>query len=339
MIKINANLLSGLATFAAVASCHSFTQAAEKLHITTGAISQQIKQLEKNLKLPLIQRHSRGIRLTSAGYQLHQVVEQSLTDIGDVISQLQQVNRHAGEVHLKLTPSFAYKWLVPRLHDFYQQYPDIKIHTFAEGALVDHTDTNFDLAIDYGKTPYQANDKKINAELLLAEQLLPVMSPQYMANFDWHHAQEVVASNDIKQCNHNELWQSITLLHDAMPWQHADKDAEWQFWLQQMASTTTGRQTLSKHGHYFNRTDMAMAAAAAGLGVALARCALFNSGLTAADLAKEGLVSPFSPIDAQAGYYLIQHHPSPAIACFKAWLKQQALSSQQRKKKRENNYQ
>ena len=153
-----------------------------------------------------------------------------------------------------------------------------------------------------------------------------------MANFNWHLAQEVVASNDIKQCNNNELWQSITLLHDAMPWQQADKDAEWQFWLQQMAGTTTGRQTLSKHGHYFNRTDMAMAAAAAGLGVALARCALFNSGLTAADLAKEGLVSPFSPIDAQAGYYLIQHHHSPAIACFKAWLKQQALSSQQRKK-------
>ena len=332
MIKINDNLLSGLATFAAVASCHSFTQAAEKLHITTGAISQQIKQLEKNIKLTLFQRHSRGIRLTSAGYQLHQVVEQSLTDIGDVISQLQQVNRHAGEVHLKLTPSFAYKWLVPRLHDFYQQYPDIKIHTFAEGALVDHTDTNFDLAIDYGQSPYQSSDKKTNAELLLAEQLLPVMSPQYMANFDWHYAQKVVASNDIKQCNNNELWQSITLLHDAMPWQHADKDAEWQFWLQQMAGTTTGRQTLSKRGHYFNRTDMAMAAAAAGLGVALARCALFNSGLTAADLAKEGLASPFSPIDANAGYYLIQHHHSPAIECFKIWLKQQVLISQQSKK-------
>jgi len=322
MLKVNDNLLSGLVTFSATASCHSFTQAAEKLHITTGAISQQIKLLEQNLKLTLFERHSRGIRLTSAGQQLHQVVEQSLTEITDVISQLQQVNRFSGDVHLKLTPSFAYKWLVPRLQNFYQQYPDIKIHTFAEGALVDHTDTNYDLAIDYGQTPYQANDKKINAELLLAEQLLPVMSPQYMAKFDWQLAQKVGASSDIKQCNNNELWQSITLLHDAMPWQHADKDAEWQFWLQQMAYTATGKQALSKHGHYFNRTDMAMAAAAAGLGVALARCALFNHG-SAADLAKEGLVSPFSPIDAKAGYYLIQHHHSPAIECFKIWLKQQ----------------
>ncbi|WP_017222617.1 LysR family transcriptional regulator [Moritella dasanensis] len=309
MLKVNDNLLSGLATFAATASCHSFTQAAARLHITTGAISQQIKQLEQNLQLSLFERHSRGIRLTPAGQQLHQVVEQSITEIGNVISQLQQVNRNTGDVHLKLTPSFAYKWLVPRLQHFYQQYPDIKIHTFAEGALVDHTDTNYDLAIDYGQSPYQANDKKINAELLLAEQLLPVMSPQYMARFDWEQALDS---------------QNITLLHDAMPWQHADKDAEWQFWLQQMSLTTPTKNTLSKHGHYFNRTDMAMAAAAAGLGVALARCALFNNGFTAADLAKEGLASPFSPIGAQAGYYLIQHHHSPAIECFKTWLKQQA---------------
>ncbi|MFT5808005.1 MAG: LysR family glycine cleavage system transcriptional activator [Moritella dasanensis] len=309
MLKVNDNLLSGLATFAATASCHSFTQAAARLHITTGAISQQIKQLEQNLQLSLFERHSRGIRLTPAGQQLHQVVEQSITEISNVISQLQQVNRNTGDVHLKLTPSFAYKWLVPRLQHFYQQYPDIKIHTFAEGALVDHTDTNYDLAIDYGQSPYQANDKKINAALLLAEQLLPVMSPQYMAQFDWEQALD---------------YQNITLLHDAMPWQHADKDAEWQFWLQQMSLTTPTKNALSKHGHYFNRTDMAMVAAAAGLGVALARCALFNHGFTAADLAKEGLASPFSPIDAQAGYYLIQHHHSPAIECFKTWLKQQA---------------
>jgi len=329
MIKINDNLLSGLATFTATASCNSFTQSAEKLHITTGAISQQIKQLEQNLKLALFERHSRGIRLTSAGHQLHQVVEQSLTDIGDVISQLQQVNRHAGEVHLKLTPSFAYKWLVPRLQDFYQQYPDIKIHTFAEGALVDHTDSNFDLAIDYGQSPYQSSDKKIHAELLLAEQLLPVMSPQYMATFNWD------LTKDINKRDNIDVWQTVTLLHDAMPWQHADKDVEWQFWLQQMSLETpkttqvkTGKNALSKHGHYFNRTDMAIAAAAAGLGVALARCALLDNDLTTAGLAKAGLASPFSPIDAHAGYYLIQHHHSPAIECFKAWLKQQAYLQQ-----------
>lgn len=327
MIKVNDNLLSGLATFAAVASCHSFTQAAEKLHITTGAISQQIKQLEKNLKLTLFQRHSRGIRLTTAGQQLHQVVERSLMDIDDAISQLQQVNRNTGEVHLKLTPSFAFKWLVPRLQDFYQQYPDIKIHTFAEGALVDHTDSNFDLAIDYGQSPYQAKDNNINAELLLAEQLLPVMSPKYMAKFDW-----ALTKNKATNGHGDTTWQNVTLLHDAMPWQYADKDVEWQFWLQQMGLTTTGKNALSKHGHYFNRTDMAIAAAAAGLGVALARCALLDNDLTTAGLAKDGLASPFSPIDARAGYYLIQHHHSPAIECFKTWLKQQALPSQHRKK-------
>jgi len=331
MIKINDKLLSGLATFAAVANCHSFTQAAEKIHITTGAISQQIKQLEKNLKLTLFQRHSRGIRLTTAGQQLYQVVERSLVDIGDTISQLQQVTRNTGEVHLKLTPSFAFKWLVPRLQDFYQLYPDIKIHTFAEGALLDHSDSNFDLAIDYGQSPYQAKDNNVNAELLLSEQLLPVMSPQYMAKFDWAPAK------NMQSLDHEDTtWKNVTLLHDAMPWLHADKDVEWQFWWQQMSlksstptMATAGKNALSKHGHYFNRTDMAIAAAAAGLGVALARCALLDNDLTTAGLAKAGLASPFNPIDAQAGYYLIQHHHSPAIECFKIWLKQQALISQQ----------
>ncbi|MGC3834483.1 LysR substrate-binding domain-containing protein [Moritella viscosa] len=245
-------------------------------------------------------------------------------------------------MHLKLTPSFAYKWLVPRLQDFYQQYPDIKIHTFAEGALVDHTDTNFDLAIDYGQSPYQSSDKKINAELLLAEQLLPVMSPQYMAKFDWDMTNNNNQINNSGSCN---FWKTITLLHDAMPWQHADKNAEWQFWLQQMSLETpktkqanTGKNVLSKHGHYFNRTDMAIAAAAAGLGVALARCALLDNDLSTTGLGKAGLASPFSPIDAQAGYYLIQHHHSPAIECFKIWLKQQA-TLQHTKKGQTSNYQ
>ena len=177
--------------------------------------------------------------------------------------------------------------------------------------MVDHTDSNFDLAIDYGQSPYQSSDKKVSAELLLAEQLLPVMSPQYMAKFDW------------QQLNNED----ITLLHDAMPWMHADKDAEWRFWLQKM-KLTSDKIELRSHGHYFNRTDMAIAAAAAGLGVALARCALLDDDLTTLGLAKAGLVSPFNPIDAQAGYYLIQHHHSPAIDCFKSWLEQQAQAAQ-----------
>jgi len=293
-MRIRGSLLTGLATFEAAANYGSFTQAATHLHITTGAISQQIRQLEQQLNFPLFERHSRGIRLTEEGHQLYKVVNKSLKDISTVINLLQSTNIAEGEVHLKITPSFAFKWLVPRLQDFYNQYPDIKVQTFAEGALVDHSDNNFDLAIDYGQTPYP----NTNAQLLIHEQLLPVMSPDYMAKFDWQ------SSN---------TWRSVTLLHDAMPWRDVAKDHEWRYWFDTMKIDTDSHQ-----GHFFNRTDMAMAAAAAGLGVAMARRALVED-----DFANGTLISPFEPINANAGYYLIQHHHSNAVNCFKEWLVRQ----------------
>lgn len=291
MQPIKTSTLSGLATFDIAARYGSFTQTAEHLHITTGAISQQIRQLEKQLNFTLFNRHSRGIRLTEKGQQLYNVVSQSLDDINQTITQL-QLPAAEGEVRLKLTPSFAFKWLVPRLQDFYQQYPEVKIQTFAEGALVDHQDTSFDLVIDYCRQPPN------NGILLLNEDLLPVMSPSYRDKFDWKS----------KTC-----WETAVLLHDAMPWRDARQDYEWHYWFTTMKITANSQQ-----GHYFNRTDMAMAAAEAGLGVAMARCALIKG-----DFAAGKLVSPFKPVAANAGYYLIRHRDNQAISCFVDWLSNQ----------------
>lgn len=311
MFKIKDTNVTGFATFSVTAQFSSFTQAAHHLHMTTGAVSQQIKNLEDKLGLLLFIRHSRGIKLTDAGEQLSQVLNQSFTNIQAVITQLQQQQTRKGEVHLKLTPSFAFKWIVPRLQDFYKQYPDIKIHTFAEGGLVDHQNHNFDLAIDYGKKPYQQDRHKgaLQSELLMAEQLLPVMSTSYLAKFDWTNQ-----NAEVQQ----QIWQQATLLHDSMPWSAAERNEEWRYWFNKMKLNTINLNDINHHDHYFNRTDMAMAAAAAGLGIALARSALIDK-----DLANENLVSPFDYIDANAGYYLIQHRNSPAIDCFKAWLIQQ----------------
>ncbi|GAB3519040.1 LysR substrate-binding domain-containing protein [Photobacterium alginatilyticum] len=294
MQPIKSSTLAGLATFDIAARFGSFTQAAEHLHITTGAVSQQIRQLEQQLNFPLFDRHSRGIRLTEKGQQLYAVVSQSLNDINQTVVSLQQPEAE-GEIRLKLTPSFAFKWLVPRLQNFYQQYPDIKIQTFAEGALVDHQDTSFDLVIDYCRQPPR------NGTLLLSENLLPVMSPGYRDKFDW---------------NNKACWETATLLHDAMPWREARQDFEWHYWFQTMNITAD-----SQHGHYFNRTDMAMAAAEAGLGIAMARCALINE-----EFATGKLVSPFKPVPANAGYYLIRHRDNQAIACFINWLDSQVQS-------------
>ncbi|KLV08292.1 LysR family transcriptional regulator [Photobacterium ganghwense] len=296
---------AGLATFEAVARHGSLTQAAKQLHLTTGALSQQIKLLEQRLDLTLFERHSRGLTLTPEGKQLYMVVNNSIEAIEKVLEQLQGPSQN-NEVRLKLTPSFAFKWLVPRLQDFYRLHPDIKVLTFADGALVDHRDSGVDLIIDY----CQSANAPAKAKLLMEEYLVPVMSPDYFSGADWHLPKS---------------WQNVTLLHDAMPWQGADKDDEWRFWFDSQGWAYENTQ-----GHYFNRTDMAMAAAEAGLGIAMARRALISpfqvqtqvkTPEQATSGTRSSLVSPFEPVPAQAGYYLFQHRTNPAIDAFCHWLK------------------
>ena len=290
--------LAALHTFSQVANHPSFSSAAKSMHLTTGAISQQLLQLEAQLGFSLFERHSRGIRLTEAGQSLLSVVQRSLQDIDTTIQHLNQRGNRK-EIRLKLTPSFAFKWLVPRLEDFYRQHPDIQIQTFAEGALVDSERRDFDLAIDYGPFPYS----RANAELLLEEFLLPVMSPSYLHA----HPDLMTSPGDLF------AWREVVLLHDAMPWAKAARDYEWLYWASEM-----GVDLATHQGHFFNRTDMAMSAAEAGVGIAMARLALLSN-----ELEQGKLVTPFEPIAANAGYYLIAHNQSDTTAIFIEWLKGQ----------------
>jgi DNA-binding transcriptional LysR family regulator len=130
-MALKGNIFSGLATFEVAAQLGSFTKAANYLHITTGAVSQQINLLEKQLSMQLFNRHSRGINLTETGQQLYQVVKRSFAEIENSIDDLKQDQSADGEIKLKLTPSFAYKWLIPRLQKFYNLYPNISIQTLA----------------------------------------------------------------------------------------------------------------------------------------------------------------------------------------------------------------
>lgn len=306
-MKLNAQILAALRTFEASAHCGSFTRAAKELHITAAAVSQQIANLESQLNLSLFERHSRGIRLTKAGESLFKVVQPSLVDIAATIEQLRLDSATDNELRIKSTPSFAYKWLVPRLQNFHQNYPDIRVQIFADSALVDKDTSDYDLAIDFCPIPYPDNLSGSAAQLLMAETLIPVMSPQYATQFDWQDP---------------KCWRHVNLLHDAMPWLGATPDSEWRYWFKAMGLSYSE----SGRGHSFNRTDLAMEAATAGQGVALARRALLGD-----DINKGSLVAPFAPIKAGFGYYLLQGPPSKhesslhAIQSFKTWIAQQIL--------------
>ncbi|MGR5069281.1 LysR substrate-binding domain-containing protein [Vibrio alfacsensis] len=297
---MKSSVVSGLWLFSQVAEHSSFTRAAKALHLTTGAISQQIIQLEELLGFTLFERHSRGITLTTKGGLLFQTAQFHFSELKNTLEELQTETLN-NEIRLKLTPSFAFKWLVPRLESFHLENPDLQIQIFAEGALVNSAQKDYDVAIDYGLHPYR--DK--SAELILDEQLLPVMSPKYLEDHGWLNASKVKV----------ERWQEITLLHDAMPWDKAARDYEWLYW-----ASVMGLDIKTDVGHFFNRTDMAMSAAEAGVGIAMARMALVED-----ELETGRLVSPFKPIEANAGYYLIINTESEPTERFRRWLVQQIV--------------
>ncbi|MFC6673041.1 LysR substrate-binding domain-containing protein [Marinobacterium aestuariivivens] len=273
---INAQILAALRTFEAASGALSFTRAAAKLNVTTGAVSQQIKHLESQLGFKLFDRLPRGLRLTAEGQQLYAVVHRCLLDLDSCVQRLQH-QMLEGHIRFRSTPSLLFKWLVPRLHRFHARYPDIHVETFAEEALLKTEPRDFDLAIDYSFGEYP----ELEAEKLLPEILFPVASPDYAAGRDWRDP---------------AAWQGLTLLHDSVPWRGAARDAEWRYYLDQIGLGAVE----SARGHYFNRADLAIEAAAAGLGVALARGSLIDS-----DLASGRLVAPLPSVDACCAYYLI----------------------------------
>ncbi|SFC88581.1 LysR substrate-binding domain-containing protein [Pseudoalteromonas denitrificans] len=305
---LNAQILAALRTFDAAARHQNFTQASKELCITAGAVSQQMTNLEAQLKLVLFERHSRGINLTKDGKKLFEVVQPSLNSISQTIEQMQTPLEVNKVIRVKSTPSFTYKWLVPKLQDFYQQYPHIKIQLFADAALVDKSKTDYDLIIDFGPIPYLNLPTNIHCELLMSETLTPVMSPNYAEKLDLY-----------SQIH----WENMTLLHDAMPWSGTEPDHEWRYWF----NMNNLSDVKSNTGHYFNRTDLAIEAAIAGQGIALARKTLITK-----EIVSGKLIAPVRSINANSGYYLLHpiqkeiQLPNNDILLFKNWLKSQAQS-------------
>ena len=116
--------LGWIRVFECAARHLNFRRAADELHVTPSAVSQQIKMLEASLKLPLFERRPHVMRLTPAGERLFPVASRAVHNIYDTIRALRSPQR---VVRLTAAPTFCTHWLVPRLGSFYSQHPDIEI--------------------------------------------------------------------------------------------------------------------------------------------------------------------------------------------------------------------
>jgi LysR family glycine cleavage system transcriptional activator len=164
--------LSTLRVFEAAGRHASFTLAAAELHVTTSAVSRQIRALEDELGLQLFERLPRGLKLTQDGAQY-------FAQVGDALRRLEQASatlRGRGDRHvlrISALASFAGNWLVPRLPDFEARHPGIDIDMEATTRYADFVHEPVDLAIRFGVGPWEG----LHSEPLLALEFYPVCRP------------------------------------------------------------------------------------------------------------------------------------------------------------------
>jgi LysR family glycine cleavage system transcriptional activator len=299
--------LSGLRAFEAAARQQSFTRAARELHVTQGAISHQIRALERELGLELFVRMHRSIALTPAGQRLARATTDGLTRIADAVAAL--TPRIEDEVlSVSVSPSFAARWLVPRLARFRRLQPETDVRISANDALIDPEANGIDLCIRYGK----GSSPGLVAAPLLADDVSPVCHPSFLEG-------ESALREPADLAQH-------LLLHDEMLLDDPDRP-DWDKWFR--AAKLRGIDTGT--GPRFSHAALALEAAVAGQGVALGRTSLVTD-----DIASGRLVRPFDvSFRARISYWLVTP-PAPQIRArtqrFREWLLAEAgaLRSQPR---------
>lgn len=237
--------LDALRTFHAVATERSFSKAARRLHVTQGAVSHRIRGLEENLGRRLFRRGPRRVDLTPAGEILFAAVSDALARLNAGLIELERLdNDHT--VSVSCSPSFAIRWLVPRLGALRAHEPDIDVRVAADDRLVEPGTGGVDLCIRFGAGGYSG----VEAEALTAEDVHAVCSPLYATTHGLDRADDVVRG---------------TLLHaDAL----SDHPLHigWSEWL---AAAQLPERAL--HSQHFSHAHMALEAATAGQGIALGR--------------------------------------------------------------------
>lgn len=283
--------LNGLRAFEAAARHLSFTRAAEELHVTQAAVSHQIKGLEERLGMRLFRRLNRSLLLTDEGQRLFLAARDAFERLAEAIEGL-RARDTGGPLTVSVLPSFAAKWLVPRLSRFQERYPDIDLRITALERLVDLVRDDVDVAIRFGSGKWPG----VRAEMILEDRVTPVCSPAL--------AERLREPADLAH---------VTLLHETM--EPMRNFPDWAAWLR--AAGVTGVDV--SRGLRFSHTHILLQAAIDGRGVALGQ-----SPLAADDLAAGRLVAPFD-LSLPVGYayylvYLPEAAERPKIKAFREWV-------------------
>lgn len=288
--------LSSLRAFEAVARRLSFSKAAEDLHVTPSAVSQQIRFLEQFLGESLFARTRRSVALTEVAMKMLPEIQAGLETLARAIgSKTAMSGGHT--LTISVAPSFGSKWLLPRLPDFSDNHPDIDLRISATVGLADFKRDKVDLAIRLGRGNYP----DLHVDPLFGETLAPLCSPELLRSKG-----PLKKPDDLRR---------FRLLHDtSIPGDH--EQSSWERWL-----ALAGAKVVPAHrGTRFSLADHAMQAAIDGAGVVLGRMVLAEG-----DLAAGRLVRPFRAIlPLDVSYFLVMPKGSlrrPETQVFRDWLR------------------
>jgi LysR family glycine cleavage system transcriptional activator len=280
--------LNALPSFEAAARHLSFSRAADELHVTHGAVSRAVRNLEGHLGVQLMIRASRSVRLTPVGASFAAEIRDILEHLAAATSVA--TGQTSGIVNVSTIDSFAARWLMPRLFRFRQLHGDIDVRVATSERLADFVSDGIDIAIRCGAGQYPG----LSAELLMKEDHFPVCSPKLLKG---RYALRTPA--DLAR---------HTLLHDVFT-------VDWAIWLRR-----AGIDNIDPHrGPKFLSSDHAIQAAARGEGVVLGR-----SALVVDELAAGRLVRPFElSLPAGFAYYVVYPQRAlqrPSVKAFRDWL-------------------
>jgi LysR family glycine cleavage system transcriptional activator len=287
--------LNALRAFEAAARHLGISKAADELNVTPAAVSHQVKALEDTLGVALFRRLNRALMLTDAGQLLLPGLRDGFDQLAHAITRIDAERDHA-TLTVSTGPSFAAKWLVPRLDRFRMAHPDIDLRIDATDRVVDLAREDADVAIRYGIGDYPG----LRSERLFADEIVAVCSVKLCQG-----PPPLREPRDLK---------GHTLLH--VEWDTQKQSAtNWHMWL--LAAGVTDFD--ATRGPRFNQESMAAQAAAEGHGVAL-----IGSVLVADDLAVGHLVRPFDlSLPASFAYYVVALESAmarPKVTAFFDWI-------------------
>jgi LysR family glycine cleavage system transcriptional activator len=287
--------LAGLEAFECVARHASFTRAAEELHVTQSAVSHRVRALEAQLGAALFVRLGRRVALTEEGKALAAATREAFALLRDGVARLERSKRGTA-LTVSCSPSFAIRWLVPRLPAFRARHPDLDVRIAADDRLVDPGQDGIDCCIRYGPGRYPG----VQHTRLSVERIAPVCSP-------------VLLARGPRLSKVDDLAKHV-LLHDEVLRDHPGRIG-WRAWLEAAGA----RKVDPERGPRFSHAHMAIEAAIAGQGVALGRTTLVRR-----DLDEGRLVRPFAlELESGLAYWLLTPRGQPlgpAVRAFRAWL-------------------